>query len=155
LPKYGCPTPGYGLNKVLFSFHPPTDSNALSGVPEKDMMASKYSEVKPYITRDGSIIRELVHPCVHENIRLSLAEAVVPPGERTLLHRHRSSEEIYHITRGSGLMTLGEKTFPVEAGDSVCIMPNTAHCIENNGKETLKILCCCAPAYDHADAEIL
>ncbi|MDD2318164.1 MAG: cupin domain-containing protein [Desulfobacterales bacterium] len=119
------------------------------------MMASKYSEVKPYVTRDGSLIRELMHPSVHGNVRLSLAEAVVPAGERTFMHRHRTSEEIYHITQGSGLVTLGEETFPVEAGDSVCIPPNTVHCIENNGNEPLKILCCCAPAYDHEDTEVL
>lgn len=119
------------------------------------MTASKYGEVKPYVTQDGSLIRELMHPSVHGNVRLSLAEAVVPAGERTHLHRHRTSEEIYHILRGSGLVTLGEQTFPVETGDSICILPNTAHCIENTGTEPLKILCCCAPAYEHEDTEVL
>jgi mannose-6-phosphate isomerase-like protein (cupin superfamily) len=73
----------------------------------------------------------------------------------THLHRHLKSEEIYHITQGRGLMTLGEKRFPVVSGDSVCIAPRMPHCIENDGAITLLILCCCAPAYDHADTELL
>ena len=68
-------------------------------------------DIAPYITRDGSEIRELVHPDVHALRNQSLAEAVVAPGAATLLHRHETSEEIYHVTRGSGRMTLGLETF--------------------------------------------
>ena len=53
-----------------------------------------------HITKDGSDIRELMHPDVHGNIRQSFAEAIVKIGSETILHRHLQSEEIYHITRG-------------------------------------------------------
>jgi len=36
-----------------------------------------YEEIEPYITKDGSIIRELIHPAVHGNSNQSLAEATV------------------------------------------------------------------------------
>ena len=45
--------------------------------------------VAPYITRDGSEIRELLHPSLHAVRNQSLAEAVIPPGAATLLHRPR------------------------------------------------------------------
>lgn len=118
-------------------------------------MKSHYHQVPAYQTKDNSEIRELMHPAVHGNRNQSLAEAVVQPGHKTALHRHRRSEEIYHITGGRGLMTLGEEHFEVGPGDSVCIAPGTAHCIENTGTEALHILCCCAPAYDHGDTELL
>lgn len=114
-----------------------------------------YASVPPYITKDGSEIRELMHPAVHGNQAQSLAEATVPPGGKTLLHRHRQTEELYHITAGTGLMTLGEEVFPVAVGDTIGIPPGTAHCIENRGDTPLCLLCCCAPAYDHADTELL
>ena len=38
-------------------------------------MKSSYDKVKPYITRDGSEIRELMHSAVHGNNAQSLAEA--------------------------------------------------------------------------------
>lgn len=52
-------------------------------------------------------------------------------------------------------MTLGDKTFEVSVGDSVLIPPGTPHCIEACGAAPLKILCCCSPAYDHEDTELL
>lgn len=112
-------------------------------------------EVVPYITKDGSEIRELLHPSRHAVRNQSLAEAAVPPGISTLLHRHARTEEIYHFTQGSGRMTLGAESFAVTVGDSIAIPPGTPHCIENTGPEALHILCCCAPAYSHEDTELL
>lgn len=112
-------------------------------------------EIVPYITRDGSEIRELMHPSVHAVRNQSLAEAVVPPGAATLLHRHETSEEVYHVTRGSGLMTLGPDKFAIAAGDSVAIPPGTPHRVENAGADALHILCYCAPAYSHDDTFLL
>ena len=118
-------------------------------------MKSTYAGAIPYVTKDGSEIRELMHPSVHGNRAQSLAEATVPPGAATTLHRHGVSEELYHFTRGSGLMTLGTETFAVSAGDTVCIPPGTPHRVRNTGDGPLTILCSCAPAYSHDDTELL
>jgi mannose-6-phosphate isomerase-like protein (cupin superfamily) len=111
--------------------------------------------VSPYITIDGSAIRELLHPDQHAVHNQSLAEAVIPPGTTTLLHRHKTSEEIYHVTQGGGLMTLGDECFAIAVGDSIPIPPGTPHRVENTGAGELHILCCCAPAYAHTDTELL
>jgi mannose-6-phosphate isomerase-like protein (cupin superfamily) len=116
---------------------------------------SRYSAVPSFITKDGSEIRELMHPARHAVHKQSLAEAIVQPGQKTTLHRHDTSEEIYHITRGYGLMTLGDKAFEVATGDTVCIAPGTAHCIENLDDGPLRILCACSPAYSDADTQLL
>jgi len=113
------------------------------------------NEIAPYRTRDGSEIRELLHPDQHAVRHQSLAEAVVAAGGTTLLHRHARTEEIYHVTRGMGLMTLGAEKFAITVGDSILIAPGTPHCVENTGHEALHILCCCAPAYSHEDTELL
>lgn len=116
---------------------------------------TRYANVTPYITKDGSEIRELLHPTQHALKKQSLAEAIVPPGGKTLLHRHRLTEEIYHITRGHGLMTLDNAEFEVAPGDSIAIAPGTAHCIANTGTVALHILCCCTPPYAHEDTKLL
>ncbi|MFW2439567.1 MAG: cupin domain-containing protein [Arenicellales bacterium] len=113
------------------------------------------AESTPYMTADGSTIRELMHPAQHGNENQSLAEAIIAVGSITLLHKHHRSEELYHVTQGRGEMTLAEKKFPVEAGDTVCILPGTAHQIRNIGEIDLKILCCCSPPYSHADTELI
>lgn len=123
-------------------------------------MKTVYENIEVYTTRDGSDIRELMHPQNDHDARYgvrnqSLAEATVPAGVTTRLHKHRQSEELYHITCGEGLMKLGKDQFQVRKGDTVCIPPGTQHCIENTGEGDLKILCCCSPAYRHDDTEIL
>ncbi|MGM0595130.1 MAG: cupin domain-containing protein [Pseudomonadota bacterium] len=119
------------------------------------MPRSHYQNLPAYTTRDGSAIRELMHPAVHGNTNQSLAEATVAPGERTRLHRHHRSEELYHITAGSGRMQLGEERFAIHTGDTVAIAPGTPHALENTGDEPLRVLCCCAPPYAHEDTELL
>jgi mannose-6-phosphate isomerase-like protein (cupin superfamily) len=118
-------------------------------------MKTRYADSPAYITTDGSTIRELMHPSVHGNRLQSLAEATVAPGERTQLHRHAVTEELYHVTAGSGIMTLGDSCFKVGAGDTVQIAPGTPHRIEATGAEPLRILCCCSPPYSHEDTELL
>lgn len=119
------------------------------------MQKTAYAELPCYTTRDGSQIRELMHPQQHPNRNQSLAEATVAPGERTRLHRHHRSEELYHITAGSGCMQLGEERFAIHTGDTVAIAPGTPHALENTGDEPLRVLCCCAPPYSHDDTELL
>lgn len=138
---------GRWLQKLMSTFE--------STTPHASIVLQPYSFVKPYITKDGSEIRELMHPQVHGNSSQSLAEATVPPGCTTALHRHYKTEEIYHVTGGAGLMTLGAERFPVQPGDTVLISPGIPHCIEAIGDQPLCILCCCSPAYDHEDTELL
>ena len=118
-------------------------------------MKTRYADIPAYITKDGSTIRELMHPAVHGNRLQSLAEASVEPGARTQLHRHAVTEELYHVSAGSGIMTLGDYSFKVGAGDTVLIPPGTAHRIEATGAGPLRILCCCSPPYSDDDTELL
>lgn len=127
--------------------------------PHSPMPATKtkthIGEATAYVTKDGSIIRELLHPSTSGVVNQSLAEAIVEPGQTTVLHRHHLTEEIYHITRGGGTMRLGGKSFAVSVGDSIVIRPGTPHCITNTGAQPLHILCACSPAYSHKDTELL
>lgn len=62
---------------------------------------------------------------------------VVYPGKRLSLQRHRYRDEHWYIVSGKGLWTLGEKTVPVTAGQSVDIPRKSIHRIENSGQENL------------------
>jgi mannose-6-phosphate isomerase-like protein (cupin superfamily) len=105
----------------------------------------------PFITVDGSTIRELM---AHRNSAIrnqSLAEARLPPGKATIPHHHKVTEEIYYILSGTAAMTLGRETQPVGPGDAIAIPPGLRHTIENTGPEELVFLCTCAPGYEHGD----
>ena len=118
-------------------------------------MHTRYRQQTAFRTKDGSEIRELMHPAVHAGSKQSLAEARVTNGSATALHRHHRSEEIYHVTAGEGLMTLDDEQFAILPGDSILIAPGTAHCVRNTRKDDLVILCCCSPPYADADTELL
>jgi mannose-6-phosphate isomerase-like protein (cupin superfamily) len=118
-------------------------------------MKTSMKNIQPYLTKDGSMIRELMHPDMHGSRNLSFAVAEIEPGRATDLHRHALSEEIYHVTGGEGMMTFGKEYFSIQTGDTICIQPGTPHKVLNTGKEPLRILCCCAPPYSHSDTEIL
>ena len=118
-------------------------------------MRTHYDQIDSYITKDGSIIRELMHPDSHNNNNQSLAEATVPPETTTALHLHKTSEEIYFITQGEGVMSLNEDSFSVSIGDTICIPANTSHQISNTGKKDLVFICACSPAYSHQDTVLI
>ncbi len=118
-------------------------------------MITHYRLIDNYITKDGSTIRELMHPKSHGNHNQSLAEATVPAGVCTQLHLHKHSEEIYFITHGEGIMRLNDERFAVYEGDSIHIAANTPHQIHNKTKQPLVFLCMCSPAYDHHDTFLL
>lgn len=112
------------------------------------------SEVPSFITKDGSEIRELL---AHRNSVIrhqSLAEARLPAGGSTQEHYHIYTEEIYYLTHGSGKIRIAGETREVRAGDAIAIPPGYKHKLWNTGPETLRLLCCCAPAYEHADTVI-
>jgi mannose-6-phosphate isomerase-like protein (cupin superfamily) len=108
-----------------------------------------------FITADGSSIRELAGVPSGNAANQSLAEAVVPPGGATIAHLHRTTEEIYLFTAGTGRMRLGDEERPVRAGDCVVIAPGVAHKLCADEHEALVLLCCCAPAYSHEDTILL
>jgi mannose-6-phosphate isomerase-like protein (cupin superfamily) len=127
------------------------------GVEEEAREHTRRADVEAFVTKDGSVVRELMHPNVHGNSNTSVAECIVAPGQTTLLHKHHKSEEIYHITAGSGLMELGGRQFMVQAGDTVCIDPGSEHGITNNssGSTELKIIAVSSPPYQHSDTEVV
>ena len=108
-----------------------------------------------FITADGSSIRELAGVPSGNAANQSLAEAVVPPGGATIAHLHRTTEEIYLFTAGTGRMRLGDEERTVRAGDCVVIAPGVAHKLWADEGEQLVLLCCCAPAYSHEDTILL
>jgi mannose-6-phosphate isomerase-like protein (cupin superfamily) len=108
----------------------------------------------PFITKDGSEIRELL---AHRNSSIrnqSLAEARLPVGGATQEHYHVQAEEIYFITQGNGRIRIETELREVAVGDAIAIRPGRKHKLWNTGTEPLRLLCCCAPAYEHADTII-
>ena len=118
------------------------------------MDVKNIDRVPAFITKDGSEIRELL---AHRNSVIrnqTLAEARLPPGRSTTLHRHLKTEEIYYILQGRGSMQVDNETRTVGPGDAIAIPPGSIHQITNIDTISLKFLCCCAPGYEDDDTAL-
>ena len=73
---------------------------------------------RPFVTKDGSTIREYFHTVLQ-----SLAEASLEPAAATQRHYHARSEEIYLIVEGGGELEVDGDDAAVGPGDAILIPP--------------------------------
>jgi len=106
---------------------------------------ARTTELEPFVTKDGSTIREYFHTPVQ-----SLAEATLEPGQSTERHYHRLAEEIYLIIEGAGSLEVDGDTAQVAAGEAILIPPGAWHEL-TAGTDGVKLICCCVPPYSHDD----
>jgi mannose-6-phosphate isomerase-like protein (cupin superfamily) len=102
-----------------------------------------------FTTKDGSTIREILHPSNTPVRHQSLAEASLPPGASTQRHRHLLTEEIYFLLEGTARIEIDGDTREAAPGDAILIPPGARHQI--TALSPLRFLCCCAPPYTHED----
>ena len=102
-------------------------------------------------TNHGSEIRPLIDRTTSEITQCSLAEETLPPRSAVTPHRHLQIEEIYYVTSGSGLMTVGDETREVGAGDAIYIPRGLRHTLENTGDVPITLILVCGPAFFYED----
>jgi mannose-6-phosphate isomerase-like protein (cupin superfamily) len=115
------------------------------------MHVRSYAELEPFVTLDGSEIREWAGRVAAPARNQSLAEATVPVGGATAEHYHRLSEELYLVTAGQGRLIIEGEERTISEGDCALIPPGARHKVFNVGAEPLRIVCACAPAYSDED----
>lgn len=115
------------------------------------MHVSSYRQIEPFITLDGSEIREWAGRVSAPARNQSLAEATIPIGAATTEHYHRASEELYLVTDGRGRLIIDGEERLIGEGDCALIPPGSRHQVFNVGDGPLRIVCACSPAYAHED----
>jgi quercetin dioxygenase-like cupin family protein len=109
------------------------------------LLRNRERDAEPFVTKDGSTIREYVH-----SERQSLAEARLEPGQATQRHHHALSEEIYLVVEGAGELEVDGDRRAVGRGDSILIPRGAWHELRA-GDGGVTILCCCVPPYSDDD----
>ncbi|MDL5047266.1 cupin domain-containing protein [Oscillatoria amoena NRMC-F 0135] len=118
------------------------------------MLIRKLHECEEFIAGDGTQLRELLHPDKQPlELRYSLAHAIVPVGQTSILHSLTTSE-VYYILSGEGEMHIDEEVQRVEPGDAVYIPPNAKQFIHNCSQEPLVFICMVDPAWRKEDETI-
>ena len=108
-------------------------------------LRNRERDATPFVTKDGSTIREYHHTAAQ-----SLAEASLEPGTATRRHYHARSEEIYLILEGGGVLEVDGENREVASGDAVLIPRQAWHQLAAS-QDGVRLLCCCVPPYADDD----
>lgn len=71
---------------------------------------------------------------------VGLWDSILLVGQGTMPHFHETTEEIYYIISGQGLMTIDGETELVDEGDIVYIPSNKVHTIRQTGNLPLRFI---------------
>jgi len=118
------------------------------------MHVTSYATIQPFVTLDGSEIREWAGRVWAPARNQSLAEATIAPGGASTEHRHHRSEELHLVTAGEGRLAIDGEERIIAVGDCVLIPPGARHKLVNTGEGPLQIVCACAPAHGDEDTEL-
>lgn len=116
------------------------------------MMKNPIPTPKSYVTKDGSVIRELLHPSFLPGLGMSLAEAVVEAGQSTERHFHMTFDEIYYCLEGAGVLYVNDAPHPFSPGSYHLMPKGSFHFLTATTK--LRLLCVCCPGYTHEETVI-
>jgi len=103
---------------------------------------------------DKSFLCELLHPDREEAVLqmgFSLAHAIVKPGQSTLVHKLKTSAEIFYFLDGEGVIHIEQESAPVHPGLVVYVPPNSKQYIQNTGYHDLTFLCLVYPKWKKED----
>jgi mannose-6-phosphate isomerase-like protein (cupin superfamily) len=107
--------------------------------------------------QDKTILCELLHPDREDEdlkINYSIVHAVLKAGESSLIHKLKTSVEVYYILEGKGIMHIDDEKEEVQPGQAIYIPANSKQCIENAENCDLKFLAIVYPKWRAEDEEL-
>ena len=69
-----------------------------------------------------------------------LQVVVVPPGSHIPPHSHRTSVEVYVVTRGNCELIVNGACHEMRPGDIILMEPGDVHALTNRGEEAFEVL---------------
>ena len=101
-----------------------------------------FSSVKKEILRDEIL---MLSPHNSDTKQFYAGVATVYPGCRSRGHTHDDNEEICFITKGKGIVVVGEEESKVEAGDLIYIPKEKFHLFKNPNQTALDLFFVISP----------
>jgi quercetin dioxygenase-like cupin family protein len=89
--------------------------------------------------RDGSAIVRIKIAKTQGSASITFLSESFSPGDELPVHKHANEDELILLHRGSGLLTLGEKEFPVHEGAVALAPKGVWHGLKNAGAETIEM----------------
>ncbi|MBS7643826.1 cupin domain-containing protein [Candidatus Bathyarchaeota archaeon] len=101
-------------------------------------------EIPEELGRDF-VMKTLITGAMSDN-KLTFLVCELNPGGELFEHLHETQFEIHYIVSGSGVLTVENKKFNVQAGSIAIGPPKEKHSLKNTGDETMRFLAIFSPA---------
>jgi mannose-6-phosphate isomerase-like protein (cupin superfamily) len=111
-------------------------------------------ETAPRYTRDDIVSYLLVSEQTCESEKLTTTIVEMQAGGIQRVHSHEP-EQMYYILEGVGIITVGDETRKVKAGDCVFFSSFTPHGLQNTGEAILKYFSAASPSFSAEESEKL
>lgn len=92
-------------------------------------------EFETFFVRENTPITFAITRGVDRVSSISMCIEELIPGSVIPIHKHLEADEYFHITAGTGILTIEEREIPYKPGTSVFIPRNTWHGFKNTGGE--------------------
>jgi len=87
-----------------------------------------------------------------EGLTITQFAGTIPPG-RAPAHQH-TYDEVVHVLAGQGVVHVGGADTPIGPGTSIYLPPLVPHCLENTGRDPLRVLGVFHPAGSPAAKQV-
>ena len=104
------------------------------------------NEGETIMLREGTSIVKIKIAKSHGYTSMSFLASSLPPGDIIPVHKHLNEDEIIFIHKGSGILTVGAKEYPI-TDDLVAMVPKGVwHGIRNTGQDNIQMRFAYSPA---------
>lgn len=105
------------------------------------------------LTRPGVVSLQLLSPHNSGSTRVTITRVTVAPGAGQPPHAHDTSEQVWVVVSGSGMLLLADDNKrAVTGGDVVRFEDGDVHGFDNNGAEPFVYVAVTAPPINFDDA---
>ena len=120
------------------------------------MLFKSIENIFSFEANDKTAIKEIIHP-KNDGVQLgySLAHASLKTGESSLPHCLSNQSELYFFLSGKGKVIIEDEQKEVKHGDVVLVPKGAKQYVENQGDETLEMLCIVSPPWQEEDDLLL
>ena len=87
-----------------------------------------------------------------EGLTITQFAGMIPPG-RAPAHQH-TYDEVVHVLAGRGVVHLDGADTPIGPGTSIYLLPLAPHCLENTGRDPLRVIGIFHPAGSPAAKQV-
>ena len=124
----------------LFSFlFLPNLASSMTDRDEFRGMVVGDEEGEAYQWRDGTALVKIKISQTNGAQTISFLSESFIPGDAIRVHKHSNEDELIFIHKGTGVFTLGEKEYPVQAGAVALVPKGVWHGLRNTGTENIEM----------------